>query len=607
MLLLEIAAQGVKGLSLTGGSVRLRPGYNVVGADGGAVRRLLEALLYPDGPEGEALRNAASGTGSPRGGVTLVGRDGVTYRVVRDFAANCQLHRFDPQRRSFALVAQAQGEVAEKLTGAAGVPTRALFSLLSLSAGDLPSRRRGFSGSASAPPRRTRTAEETQKRLGELKDELERSKVSEKLQYQLDGLQSRLFKLEEALKEEARAREEIEKAEAALASVSPAAAAAAALGDVDAKLAAYAKAVAKRDETLARIASEREALATANQQGPAPSFWMDARFWTGVGAGILALVVGMAFSSVQGVRYLALLDIPAFGWAAWVALGWVRSLEEHGRLGRRLRLIEEHEKKVQDAFEREAGEVRAAVKAAGVADLRELRETLNKLADAQGAVAQARQRLVELQERPEARAAKDEKGRVESELKEVESQLAGTAGGYVRDARSVEAEIQRLEAEPVVEEEASTVQVITPAAPADPIRDLLERAAGELGGSAAAAARGIQPRAAQMVQALSASRLGGMAVDDRGNLAVQVGGRACPLASLPLADTDLAFVALKLSVVERILAAGKRVALFDDGLSSLPEGVRRVVGRILKQIARPGQLLHFTVEPHFRESADHVA
>ena len=44
MLLLEIAAQGVKGVAPAGGRITLRPGYNVVEADGLALRRLIEAL-----------------------------------------------------------------------------------------------------------------------------------------------------------------------------------------------------------------------------------------------------------------------------------------------------------------------------------------------------------------------------------------------------------------------------------------------------------------------------------------------------------------------------------------------------------------------------------
>ncbi len=55
------------------------------------------------------------------------------------------------------------------------------------------------------------------------------------------------------------------------------------------------------------------------------------------------------------------------------------------------------------------------------------------------------------------------------------------------------------------------------------------------------------------------------------------------------------------------LAAGKVVAVSDDAFSGLSEGARRFAARVLKQIARPGQLVHATADPSFKEAADHAA
>ena len=84
-------------------------------------------------------------------------------------------------------------------------------------------------------------------------------------------------------------------------------------------------------------------------------------------------------------------------------------------------------------------------------------------------------------------------------------------------------------------------------------------------------------------------------------------GRAAPVAALPPADRDLVHLSLRLALLEQALAAGGAVAFADDAFAGLSDGARRVAARLLKQIARPGQLLHATVDPSFREAADHAA
>jgi len=64
---LEFAAQGVRGVAPTGGRATLRPGYNVLAADGAVLRRLVEALLYPDAKDGDTLPRAGGGPANDRG------------------------------------------------------------------------------------------------------------------------------------------------------------------------------------------------------------------------------------------------------------------------------------------------------------------------------------------------------------------------------------------------------------------------------------------------------------------------------------------------------------------------------------------------------------
>lgn len=608
MLLLEIAAQGVRGLAPAGGRIALKAGYNVVAADGPVLRRLVEAMLHPAPADAEAIPRAAAapGAAAPRAGLTLVGDDGTTYRLLRDFGSGCQLHRFDPARRAFALVAQDLPGIDAFLAGAPGAPSRErLRGVLSLAAADLPSRQPapGLRGAAASPARGPLSPQEAERKRAALRVELERAKASEQVQYRLDELQGRLFQLEEVLKGGEKARQGLFTSEAALKELEGAAKVLDPVADLDQKLAAFEKAAARRDEGLARLEAERAASEEAARE-PAP-FWKDPQFLAGAAVGVVAAAAGMAGASTgqDGLRYLALLDVPAFGVAAWAALRWAGAREAFEQTGRRRRLAGEREHKVLDQYERDTAEVKGLMKAIGAAALPDLREVVGRLADARAVAEEWRQRLAEWEATPENRQAAAEKERVQREVGELEQRLAGEAGGYQRDARTIEMELARLDTD-----QASPSPSAAPAAaapPVDPLRAALERGAAALGGTPAEVARAIRPRVGQVLPALSGQRLSGVLWDERGNASVQGGGRTTPAASLPPADRDLVWLAVKVGVLEQALSRGRTLALLDDAFAGLPDGARRTLAGILKQLGRSGQIVHATQDPVCRQAADH--
>jgi hypothetical protein len=623
VLLLEFAAQGVRGVAPAGGRATLRPGYNVVAADGAALRRLLEALLYPDPRDGETLPRAPGGPGAGpvRAGLTLVGADRVTYRLVRDFAAGCQLHRFDAEKRAFAPVAQDLAEIAAFLRGAVGVPPAGrVAALLTFTAAELPSRAGGAglglggAASAVAPARPAQTPEQARRRVAELEKELERAAVAEKLQYQLDGLQSKLFKVEEALKSGQRVQEGLAAAEAERAALQPVAGVAATLGDAAAKLSTHAKATARRDEALARVAAERAGLEEAQARGGPRPLYQSPGFLAGVGGGVLFLALGLVGAAGgSGLRTMALLSMPALGWAGWEAHRWIGALDEWDRQARRGRVVDDWEKKVLESYERDTAEVGVALEALQLSKVGELRDLLDRLGEADRAVEEWRARLATWESAPETAGSVSEKVRVEEALRAVETQLASEAGGFVRDLRTVEAELERARAEleapaapqgtPAPAPARAAAQAQAPAG--EPLRGLLERAAAELGGTPASVARAVAQKASQALAGLTLNRLTGVTADDRGNVQVVSGGRTSPALALPPADRDLVFVALKLALLEQAVTSGKTVALVEDAFGGLSDAVRRTIGRLLKQAAKAGQVLHTTSDPAFREAADH--
>ncbi|MCX5732259.1 MAG: hypothetical protein NTY18_13120 [Deltaproteobacteria bacterium] len=611
MLLLEIAAQGVRGFSPPSGRIVLRPGYNVVAVDGAVLRRLVAALFHPDRPADPSLRSSPAAGGAPvRAGLTFSGDDGVTWRVVRDLAGPCHLQRYDPDRRAFQSVSQDPIRIVETML-AAGVPTPERFvAVLSLAASAFPSRQvpGGLAGISQPVQRRALAPDEVRKKLDALRAEMERARSAELIQVEMDTLQSRLFKLEEMLKSGEQVRDRVRVSEAALAGLAGAEAALATLRDPAGRVAACRKATARRDEALQKIAQEREARVDLGTSAPEP-IWRHPGVLGGVAVGAASLIGAL----VTDMRSLALVAIPATGWAAFEGLRWVGRAEGSETAGRRASWLGERERKVKEAWERETADVRAAVALAGVASVGDLGDLLLHVQEARTAHAEAEAGLVTWQARAETKDADAERSHVEQEIGVLEQKLTAEAGGFVRDTHSLQAEIDRLERE--LESPAADAppppptppERPTPPPPGDPIRALFEQASAELALSPGAALRALQPRIIQVLPALTSQRLANFFVDERGNLQVQAGGKLVPASTLAPGDRDLCFAVLKLGFAEQGLAAGKAVAVFEDAFAVLPEGSRRVLAGLLKQIARGRQVVHATVDPIFREAADHAA
>ena len=611
MILLELAAQGVKGVAPAAGRLTLRPGYNVLPAtDGAALAQLVGALLAPGERDAEGLPRAGGAPGAPRAGATFACADRRTFRVVRDFSQGAQLHRYEPAQRTFVPLARDLPGIRREMQ-AAGSPVRGRFDpLRCVDPADLPSRAPGPTLSRGGPApaaRRQLGPDEAVRRLAELRDELERARAAERLQLQLDGLQTRLFQVEKLLEDAGALRDSIERAVAARGELDKLAAALAELGELEPRLAAHVRAVEKRDEVLAHVAQERAALdEQAQARAPWP-LWRTPAFFAGLGAGLASVAVGV-WGALAGSswRYAALFDVPAFGVAAAAALRAIGDLELRERSGRRRALLDDRERKANEGYAREGARVDAVVAALELKGPGGLREAAQRVAEADRGVQAAREALASWEARPETRGAQEEKARLAAEVAEVEKRMAVEAGGYLRDPRTVEAEMAQVQADQAAAAPAPpAASPAAPARPSDPIAAFLRDGAAAVGEALPVFVGAVGKRAAQLAGALSGGRLGAVLLDERGNLTAQAAGRMCPAASLPPADRDVLFLALKLAAAERELRG--QLLVVGDAFAGLPVPARRAAASFLKQLARVGQVLHATPDPVFREAADHAA
>ncbi|MBN2361593.1 MAG: hypothetical protein JXR83_19225 [Deltaproteobacteria bacterium] len=103
--------------------------------------KTLRALLYPSGIDGTRPDLAEPGAKSSRAAVGMVGRDGKSYRVMRDFVSGAVSLAVDTGGGQYQALAGAVNDVAQLLTAQIGFVTSEIFDLLLLTQlADMPSR-----------------------------------------------------------------------------------------------------------------------------------------------------------------------------------------------------------------------------------------------------------------------------------------------------------------------------------------------------------------------------------------------------------------------------------------------------------------------------------
>jgi hypothetical protein len=599
--LLEIAAQGVEGLPA--GRWSFRPGLNAVDvpAEGAAgLARALQALLFPE-------VDAFTGAAGARAGITFLGVDGATYRLVGGVGMEVSLSRLDVQSSRFQPM-PAEGGVPKLLRGL-GLPERRLFAPLfwfapappkpvvpaeELSTEAAP--RRGIESKLSelteavSLPKKPRTLRDLRLRLTEVEAEEKAAQDLEQIQFQLDGLQQKLFQVEDTLKGVERLRSDRDRAVEELGK----------LPSISEEAAAQVKRlpqlIQKRDETIKRIAEERLALdEAAGEGGSLASLGQDRLFVTGMSVGALSVagaVVGSGFS--PDLRWAALLDVPFFGLAVLRACQQLGAMRQRDGLGRKAALLADRESRTIKAFEAESKEARALMKTLGVDGIGELEERLAVRAALLERQQQATEKLQAFESDPEIQQAVASRDQLRSQVTELEAKLAGF-GGYRRESGEIRRELEELHAElgKLGGSEPTDIKLSLDGRPPPDEAAALFQAAGELFGmTPAMLLQTVRDRAAQYVGAMTERRCGAPAfAPDGGVTLTQAGAEPLPFSQLPPADRDPSYWALRLVLGERWLSNHRIFLWFDERVAGEDEPRKQLLARMLQGLARAGQVV----------------
>ncbi|AKF81847.1 chromosome partitioning protein Smc [Myxococcus fulvus 124B02] len=626
MQFVEVAVQNVRGFT-PAGRFALKAGYLVLkppSAEASPFAGVLLALLYADG-RGQDASFIAPGAKSGKAALTFVGIDGATYRVLRELGGSGTLHRLNKTTQQPELVSSDASEMNQFLRGQVGLPPRTSFEqLYCLQPGQLPSRRPRKAAAKAVDPKTSgkfpslanassvAAAEDipaAEAKVRALEAELVSAREVDQLQFKVDGLSSQIFDADQRLKGTEGLKVAIHEAENAWrAAPTPQT-----LGlpqDILNRVQRYPKALARRDEALNRLGADRDADAAEVPDSVEP-LTQDRMFWLGIGVGVLflGLSLGLGLGVHRAFRYLALLDIPAFGFAAFLALRYVDELQRASRKGSKEGRFDAREKKIHEEFEAEAAPVRMAQKALGVESLDEIPTALERKELLAARVVELKDQLAGVEADPEFVAASTQRQALKEQMDALNAELT-RKGSYVRDMREVERELGRVKESITLAKAppAPVTQADGSPAPVEPLEDpspaVLSQAADIFTTDVLSVQGMLKERCVQYLTALTDRRYQGVEWDKEGRAFALASGRRVPVGELPPKDLDLYYLALRMTVVEKGSARVKRPFVLEDVFAGMEEVKLPLIARMLKHLGTLTQVVHVTSHPGFAQMSD---
>lgn len=609
MLFLELAAQSVRGFSPSV-RVSLKPGYVALQSPvelPAPLAGLVVALAFPDGRGGDGAF-LAPGARTGRAGLSIQGNDGSVWRIVRDLGGAGGLHKLNRTTNTFDIVTQDAAEMGQTLRASAGFPARTTWEqLFTLNGPQLPTRRpKGPAKAAATGPKPSAPrmmskwgdldggaggGDVDPSRLPALEAELATAKRAAEVQFRFDGISSEVYELESKVKVADQVTDELNAARAELAR--------AMRRELPEDIVARARRLPddkKRfDEQIARVQEEQRLLAESAPTAPEP-LHKDQRFLAAVVVGVGLFVAAMFLDG--GLRYLALLSLLPFTFAALLALRFIEDLQRLSRGGGKLEVLVAREKKLGDDFQLHSMAVTRAFEQVGVSTLEEFLAAMEARNALKGRVAELEQREAEARAALEASGEKSRYDTLKAELDKLNQELLGMSGGYVRDVRDIEREIAKIK-EPVAAPKPPPAAEFT-AVPTgatetweDPTPPLLLLATDLFSADVPTLWSVLHDRAVQYLSALTDRRYHEISVDKDGHATLQAPGRSVSARELPGKDLDLAYLALRLTLIEKASAQHKLPVVIEDTFSTVLDAAKQpLFGRMVKHLGSLTQVIH---------------
>lgn len=667
MELVELYVQGLKGApELT--RVPFGPGVTMLAAGPREqlyIRIVLD-LLFPKGTEPSLIDLDLAGQQS-RVGLTVRGRDGNLFRLLQDVHTGRRaLQRLVGDKAE--PITNAANEISQAVTAQIGFPQEDILRELFFAVReDLPSQRAkapaaestqpgvaapskaekplppgfgDFGGSASedsaakplppgfsdegAPVDDGRSEAELRARLAEIDAALGAVQGVKDLEFEIDGLQKRLFELDGKLKPLLTLRRSAQQAEdqakhfADIAKVP---------GDLVEHGNRLQRIRVDHERELERLAAERDGLLESaktldrrGRQNPVAVAQRDRFVQVGMGVGVGAVLLGiLGGMAMPSLRWLAFLDIPGFGLALYGGLRVLAALEGGAAVGRRLERLELEKKKLEERFKIDEQHLTAMLQQHGykMEQLPDLAARLSARDEAQRLVEQTRSALTEAERGGDAQSFEAQQRELQARLRSLEEQLQGQGGyGGHGDLERERADIlAMLSGPPKAAAKKAPEPVVEKAAPAmgegssggrqpaaDLARRLLDLARDIYLVPIEELAPKVAPRASQVLAALTDGRYREVRFvrNVETVLVDAASGEELPYGYLPALDRDLTWLAVKTALIEGAVQRGRVPVVFDRSLDHLPDAKGPLLARMLGFLAAGTQVVCITAKTTIR-------
>lgn len=491
-----------------------------------------------------------------------------------------------------------------------------------------------------AGPRRSkwhgRPESELRARVAEIVALTSTQKDVSALEFELDGLQKRAFELDAKCRPLVDAQRNVETLDNQLGAFAH-------LDGLESDFIEQAttaqRHTAEHRAAVDRIGAERERLVEAAEHlsddvsgirrrgGPRPlqAAMDDPLVKFGVAGGVAAIVIAFVGGfAVEGLRWLAFLDMPAFGVAVFGGIRLLGSLEEGASFRLKLARLDAEKKKLEERFAIDQEQVarllgRAQLTAEQLPEVQTQWKLRDELRERRRLAAE---QLDGLNQSGDLQSLKDEQATTQVRVKQLEEELA-TAGQAYDGGASAELKREQAEIEGVLRGEGAGADDV-----AEARKPTLDELMGDIGGAAAPApapataavdvgqrilrlasdllvasiddtTAKLGTRASQMVQALTDKRFNEVRFGARAEVSVvdAASGQAMPFVHLPAGDRDLVTLALRFAVVEAVARANpqnRMPMVFDRVFDLLPVEKAPLLVRALQFLGQGTQVICVT-------------